>query len=33
MIFIYWPAVLSHFSKKARSLNLRVYVYASNRSG
>jgi hypothetical protein len=33
MIFIYWPAVLSHVGKKVRSLNLRVYVYASNLSG
>jgi hypothetical protein len=33
MIFIYWPEVLSHLGKKARSLNLGVYVYASNLSG
>jgi hypothetical protein len=33
MIFIYWATVLSHLGKKARSLNLRVYVYASNLSG
>jgi hypothetical protein len=33
MIFIYWPAVLPHLDKKARSLNLRPYNYASNLSG
>ncbi len=33
MIFIFWPAVLSHVGKKTRSLNLRVYDYASDVSG